>query len=149
MRIATLVVLGLTGCAAAPPAGPAPVVPAPAAPPEINPPLANHTAVPAAGRVSEEDAVRVAVFRYLVKHNASAAQARAPFVCLEVFEGHNTRDPSPGIMVAMTNIQRPRAVPGSACEATGHGVFLKADRDKGPGLVFRTERSRSKATRPR
>jgi hypothetical protein len=110
--------------------------------PSSTTPLENHAAPapqPAGG--NEEDAIRLAVFRYLVSHNASAAQTGAPFVCLEIDQRDQARDPSPFIMTAMRG-SRPRAVPGSACESSASGVFLKGDHAKGRGLVLRTEEVR-------
>ena len=124
LRTAVLA-LGLAGCAAQPPA-----------PLMSRAPVADPDARPAGG--SEEDAVRVAVYRHLIDHNASAAQLRVRFVCLEIDQRRQKRDPSPFILTAMRG-SPVRVVPGSACEATGQGVFLKADPAAGRGLVFRTE----------
>ena len=107
--------------------------------PSSTPALENRAAAapqPAGG--TEEDAIRLAVYRYLVGHNASAGQTGVPFVCLEINQHDQARDPSPYIMKAMGG-SRPRAVPGSACESSGSGVFLKGDHAKGRGLVLRTE----------
>ena len=107
--------------------------------PSSTSPLENHAAAsprPAGG--NDEDAVRLAVFRYLVGHNASGGQTGVPFVCLEVYQHDQAHDPSPFIMAAMRG-SRPRAVPGSACESSTSGVFLKGDHAKGRGLVFRTQ----------
>jgi hypothetical protein len=94
-------------------------------------------AAPQPARGSDEDEVRLAVYRYLVDHNASGMQTGAPFVCLEIYQNDQARDPSPFIITAMSK-GRPRAVPVSACESSSGGVFLKGDRAKGRGLVFRT-----------
>jgi hypothetical protein len=107
--------------------------------PSSTSPLENRAAAapqPAGG--NDEDAIRLAVFRYLVDHNASGGQTGVPFVCLEINQHDQARDPSPFIMTAMSK-SRPRAVPGSACESSASGVFLKGDHAKGRGLVFRTE----------
>jgi hypothetical protein len=100
-----------------------------------SPPVA---AQPPAGG-SDEDAVRLTVFRHQVD-DASAWHRSVPFVCLEVDQGGQTRDPSPFIMAAMRGL-RPPAVPVSSCEvaARGRGVFLKDDHAKGRGVIFRTE----------
>jgi len=90
---------------------------------------------PAARR--EEDAVRLAVFRYLVGHNASGGQTHVPFICLEVHQLDGAHDPSPFVMTAMRGT-RPRVVPATTCEHSRDGVFLKADHDRGRGLLFRT-----------
>ena len=102
------------------------------------PPLANRAvaARPPAGS-SEQDAVRLAVFRYLVDHNASGRRHGVPFICLEA-DGSGHGDPSPFILAAM-NERTPRAVPGSACESSVDGVFLKDDHAQGPGLIFHIE----------
>jgi hypothetical protein len=104
-----------------------------------SPPLENRAAAakpPAGG--TDDDAVRLAVFRYLVGHNASGGQTSVSFVCLEIYQHDHASDPSPFIMTAMRG-SRPQAVPGSACESSFSGVFLKGDHAKGRGLVFRTE----------
>ena len=126
MRIVVLAALSVLGCAASSVQQPAP-------------PLANRAvaARPPAGG-SEDDAVRLAVFRHLLDHNASAAQRNIAFVCLSVHDGEQRRDPSPFIMTAMSS-GTPRAVPGSACENTPNGVFLKDDHAQGRGLSFRVE----------
>jgi len=127
MHTVILAALCLAGCAAssAPPVTPlsgrAPVDPRAAQP-------------PAAGSV--DDAVRLAVFRYLMNHNASAAQTAVPFICLEIHQGGDTRDPSPFIMAAMSG-GKIRVVPGSTCEQSAQGVFLKGDSG---GLVFWTQK---------
>jgi hypothetical protein len=129
MHTVLLAALCLAGCAAssAPPAAPlsgrAPVDP--------------RAAQPQAASV--DDAVRLAVFRYQMGHNASGAQAGAPFVCLEVHQGEEARDPSPFIMTALSG-GGTQVVPGSACEHSSQGVFLKGNAAKGRGLVFRTEK---------
>jgi hypothetical protein len=103
-------------------------------------PLANRAAAtPQPARASDEEEIRLAVYRYLVGHNASGAQARAPFVCLEINQDDQSRDPSPFILTAMSE-SRPRAVPVSACESGQDGVFLKSDHAAGRGLVLRTEK---------
>ena len=122
-----LAALCLAGCAAQRAAPPEPLT-------AVAPPI---TAAPPA-RGSEDDAVRLAVFRYLVRHYASGRQTRVPFVCLEVYQGDQARDPSPFIMAAMSKTGI-RAVPGSACESSARGVFLKSDVAKRRGLVFRIE----------
>ena len=97
-------------------------------------------AAPQPARGSDEDEVRLAVYRYLVDHNASGAQDGAPFVCLEINQNDQVRDPSPFIITAMRKRKgRPWVVPVSACEHSSKGVFLKNDHAKGRGLVFRTE----------
>jgi len=123
-----LAALCLAGCAASGAPHPAPPLQ------NVAPPAAAQT--PARG--SDADEVRLAVFRYLVGHNASAAQAGVSFVCLEIRQGRQARDPSPFIMAAMSGLAM-RAVPGSACESSADGVFLKSDSAKARGLVFRTE----------
>jgi hypothetical protein len=122
-----LAALCLAGCAAQRSAPQEPLT-AVAPPVTVQPPA----------RGSEDDAVRLAVFRYLVRHNASAGQIHVPFVCLEVYQGDQARDPSPFIMAAMSKIGI-RAVAGSACESSASGVFLKGDVAKRRGLVFRIE----------
>ena len=97
--------------------------------------VARPPAPPAAS--SEEDAVRVAVFRYLLGHNASSGQTHVPFVCLEVDRADAAHDPSSFVMAAMRGAV-PRVVPGAACEQSSDGVFLKGDHARGRGLVFRT-----------
>lgn len=124
MHTALLAIL-LAGCAAQAPAPLMSRAPAP-----------DPDAQPAGG--SEDDAIRLAVYRYLVQHNASGGQLRVPFVCLEIDQGDHPRDPSPFIMAAMRK-SPVRVVPGSACESSARGVFLKADHAAGEGLVFRTE----------
>jgi hypothetical protein len=125
MRTVVLPALFVIGCA-----GPSAQHPAP--------PLSNRAvaARPPAGG-SEDDAVRLAVFRYLVDHNASGRQPGVPFICLEV-SGGDHGDPSPFIIAAM-NERKPRAVPGSACESSVDGVFLKDDHAQGRGLIFSIE----------
>jgi hypothetical protein len=124
MRTVLLATLSVLGCAASS------VQPAP--------PLTNRAvaARPPAG--SSDDEIRLAVFRYLLDHNASAAQRNVAFVCLTVYDGDQRRDPSPFIMTAMSS-GAPRAVLGSACENTPHGVFLKDDHAQGRGLSFHIE----------
>jgi hypothetical protein len=124
VHTAMLAVL-LAGCAAQAPAPLMSRAPAP-----------DPDAQPAGG--SEDDAVRLAVYRHLMHHNASGGQLRVPFVCLEIDQRDHPRDPSPFIMAAMRK-SPVRVVPGSACESSARGVFLKADRAAGEGLVFRTE----------
>jgi hypothetical protein len=124
MHTAVLAVL-LAGCTAQ---APAPLM--------SRAPAADPDARPAGG--SEDDAVRLAVYRHLMHHNASARQPRVAFVCLEIDQGHHPRDPSPFIMTAMRG-SSVRVVPGSACESSSQGVFLKAGHAAGQGLVFRTE----------
>ena len=125
MRTAVLAALSVLGCAASSVQQPAP-------------PLANRaveTRPPVGG---SEDEVRLAVFRYMLDHNASAVKRNAAFVCLTVYDADQRRDPSPFIMTAMSS-GTPRGVPGSACENTPHGVFLKNDHAPGRGLSFRIE----------
>jgi hypothetical protein len=121
---AAVLALVLAGCAAQP-----------AAPLMSRAPVQEPNARPTG---SEDDEVRLAVYRHLVHHNASGGQLRVPFVCLEIDQGGHPRDPSPFIMSAMRG-SPVRVVPGSACESSARGVFLKADRAAGEGLVFRTE----------
>lgn len=130
MHIVPLVALLLCGCATSS---------AQRAAPSSSPPLENRAAParPAAGG-TDDDAVRLAVYRYLVGHNASGGQTSVAFVCLEISQHDHASDPSPFIMTAMRG-SRPQAVPGSACESSSSGVFLKGDHAKGRGLVFRTE----------
>jgi hypothetical protein len=118
-----LVALCLVGCAAQS-----------AAPLSARAPVDPRAAQPQAASV--DDAVRLAVFRYLMSHNASAGQAGVPFVCLEVHHGDQVRDPSPFIMAAMSG-SKTLVVPGSACQHSAQGVLLRGD---GGGLVFRTEK---------
>lgn len=122
-----LAALCLAGCAASGAPHPAPPLQ------NVAPPAAAQT--PARG--SDDDEVRLAVFRYLVGHNASAGQTGVP-ICLEIYQARQARDPSPFIMAAMSGFAT-RVVPGSACESSANGVFLKGDSAKGRGLVFRTE----------
>jgi hypothetical protein len=131
-RLLTAVLTAVVACGCS---GSSAQRPAPSSPS----PLENRAAAaPQPARGSDEDEVRLAVYRYLVDHNASGAQTGAPFVCLEINENDQARDPSPFIITAMSK-RRPRAVPVSACESSTEGVFLKGDRAKGRGLVFRTE----------
>jgi hypothetical protein len=137
MHTVILAALFLAGCAAsnAQRSG------APAPPPAVNAPVAAQS--PVSG--SDDDAVRLAVFRYL-HHNTSDEAAPWPFVCLEISQGDRlsglegqVRDPSRFIMAAMSGL-RPPAVPASACEVDPpRGVFLKDDRAKGYGVIFFTE----------
>src|SRR5512140_1831944 len=105
--------------------------------PSSTSPLENHAAAWAAGG-GDEDAVRLAVFRDLMGHNASGGQPKVPFICLEVYEHDQARDPSPFILTAMRG-SWPRVVPASACETDPGGVFLKDDHARGRGFVLRTQ----------
>jgi hypothetical protein len=137
--LSTLISARCAAPTAAPPTA-APQVAAPqAAAPQVPSPQAtavDPAPAPPAAR-GEEDAVRLAVFRYLVGHNASGGQSHVPFVCLEVHQGEGAQDPSPVIMAAMRGTT-PRVVPGTACEHSSDGVFLKRNHARGRGLVFRT-----------
>jgi hypothetical protein len=124
--------------AAPPVAAPQAAAPPAPAPQATGPRTGAVDSAPAPPAASgEEDAVRLAVFRYLVGHNASGGQSHVPFVCLEVHQGEGAQDPSPVIMAAMRGTT-PRVVPGTACEHSSDGVFLKRNHARGRGLVFRT-----------
>lgn len=129
MHAALLALVFLLGCATS--SGHGSALPSPS-------PLANHTTTAEPTRGSEDDEIRLAVFRYLMGHNGSGEQTDVPFVCLEVYQGDKAHDPSLFIMKAMGGGQ-PSVVPGSSCESSTAGVFLKGRRAKGRGLVFRTE----------
>lgn len=133
MPVAFLSTLVAARCAA-----PQTAAPQATAPQTTAPQTTAVTRAPApatAGR--EDDAVRLAVFRYLLDHNASSGQSHVPFACLEVYQGDLVQDPSPFVMAAMRGTT-PRVVPGTACEQSSDGVFLKGDHARRRGLVFRT-----------
>jgi hypothetical protein len=120
----------------APTAAPQTAAPQTAARQPATPHAVDPAPTPQAAR-GEEDAVRLAVFRHQIGHNASGGQTSVPFVCLEVHQRDGVHDPSPFVLTAMRGT-RPRVVPGTACERSSDGVFLKGDHARGRGLVFRT-----------
>ncbi len=86
-----------------------------------------------AARLSQEDNIREAVFRYQFDHNASGQQKRATVYCLSVGEKHT--DPSDEFMKRFAD-HKPPVRKVSACQTDPYkGVIDK--RTGTPGLVFR------------
>lgn len=83
----------------------------------------------------EDDAIRVAVFRYQFEHNASGLRDPAAFYCLSLsLAGEAPRDPSNGVMAAFKDHTPPVKLRSECNTSPSAGVTDKTTGQR--GLMF-------------